>query len=68
MSAALELLAGVLVLVSCTQNGDNLLLGGQGNGAGDGSAGALSGLNDLLSGLVDQLMIMKSGLGKERNL
>ena len=58
MGAALELLTAILVLVSSTQDGDDFLLGGQGDGAGDGSVGALGGLDDLLSGLVDQLMII----------
>ena len=40
MSAALELLAGILVLMSSTQDGDDLLLGGQGDGAGDGGFSA----------------------------
>ena len=52
VSAALELLAAVLVLVHCTQDGDDLTLGGQGDGAGDLSAGALGGLDDLLCALV----------------
>ena len=43
MSAALELLAGILVLMSSTQDGDDLLLGGQGDGAGHGGAVALGG-------------------------
>ena len=58
MGAALELLAAVLVLVDGAQDGDDFLLGGQGNGAGDGSAGALGGLHDLLSALVDELVII----------
>ena len=58
VSAALELLTGILVLVNGTQDGDDLLLGGQGDGAGDGSAGALGGLDDLLSALVDELMVI----------
>ena len=58
VSPALELLAAVLVLVDGPEDGDNLLLGGQGDGTGDGSAGALGGLDDLVSGLVDDLMIV----------
>ena len=58
MSAALELLTGILVLVSGTQDGDDLTLGGQRDGAGDGSTGALGGLDDLLCTLVDELMVI----------
>ena len=58
MSAALKLLTAVLILVDGPQDGDDFLLGGQGDGAGDSGAGALGGLHDLLSGLVDQLMIV----------
>ena len=35
MSAALELLTAVLVLVDGPQDGDDFLLSGQGDGAGD---------------------------------
>ena len=58
MGAALELLAGVLILVYGAQDGDDFLLGGQGHGTGHGGAGALGGLRDLLGGLVDELMIV----------
>ena len=58
MGAALELLPGVLVLMDGAQDGHNLLLGGQGDGAGHGRAGALGGLHDLLSALVDELMVV----------
>ena len=58
MSAALELLTAILVLMSSTQDGDDLLLGGQRDGAGHGSAGALGGLDDLLCALVDDLMVI----------
>ena len=58
MGAALELLTAVLVLVGSAQDSDDLLLGGQRNGAGHGSAGALSGLNDLLCALVDDLVVI----------
>ena len=40
------------------QDGDDLLLGGQGDGAGHGGAVALGGLHDLLSGLVDDLVVI----------
>ena len=55
VSAALELLTAVLVLVHGSQDGDDFLLGGQRDGAGNLSAGALSGLDDLLCALVDDL-------------
>ena len=56
--AALELLTAVLILVGGTQDGDDLLLGGQRDGAGHGSAGALGGLNNLLCALVDDLVVI----------
>ena len=40
------------------QDGDDLLLGGQRDGAGDLSAGALSSLDDLLCALVNDLVIV----------
>ena len=58
IESALKLLTAVLILVDGPQDGDDFLLGGQGDGAGDSGAGALGGLHDLLSGLVDQLMIV----------
>ena len=58
MGSALELLPGVLILVDSAKDGDNFLLGGQGDGAGDGSAVALGSLDDLLSALIDELMIV----------
>ena len=58
MRAALELLTAVLVPMNSAKDGDNLLLGGQGDGTGNLSAGALGGLHDLLSALVDDLMII----------
>ena len=51
VGAALKLLAAVLVLVDGPQDGDDLLLGGQRDGAGNLGAGALGGLDDLLSAL-----------------
>ena len=53
MGAALELLTRILVLVNSTQDGNDLLLGRQRDRAGNLSAVALSGLDDLLCGLVD---------------
>ena len=41
VGAALELLPAVLVLVDGAKDGDDLLLGGQGDGAGDGGASSL---------------------------
>ena len=58
MGAALELLPAVLILVDGAKDGDDLLLGGQGDGAGDGGAGALGGLHDLFRALVDELMVI----------
>ena len=58
MGAALELLAGILVDVGGAQDGDDLPLGGQGDGTGDGGAAALGGVHDLLGGLVDELMVI----------
>ena len=40
------------------EDGDHLFLGGQGDGAGDGGAGALGGLHDLLGALVDELVVV----------
>ena len=59
MGAALELLAGILVLVNRTQDGDDLLLGRQRDRAGNLSAVALCGLDDLLGALVDQLVVVR---------
>ena len=44
--------------MNSAQDGDDLLLGGQRDGAGDGRAGALGGLDDLLCALVDDLMVI----------
>ena len=58
MGAALKLLTAVLVLVDGAQDGDDLLVGGQGDGTGNLSAGTLGGLNDLLGGLIDDGVIV----------
>ena len=58
MGAALELLTAVLVLVDGAQDGDDLGLGGQGDGAGDLGVRALGGLDDGLGGLVDELVVI----------
>ena len=50
MGAALELLTAVLVLMNSAEDGDNLLLGGQGDGAGNLGAGAL-GVSTIFSAL-----------------
>ena len=47
MSAALELLAAILVLVGSAQNGNDLTIGGQGDGAGHAGTSVLCGLHDL---------------------
>jgi hypothetical protein len=44
--------------MNSAQDGDDFLLGGQRDGAGDGSAGALGGLDDLLCALVDDLVVI----------
>ena len=58
VSGPIPLLTAVLVLVNSAKDGDDLFLGGQGDGAGDGGAVALCGLDDLLCTLVDELMII----------
>ena len=58
VGAALELLTAVLVLVDGAQDGDDLGLGRQGDGAGDLGVGALGGLDDGLGCLVDELVIV----------
>ena len=58
MGAALKLLTAVLVLVDGPQDGDDFLLGGQGDGTGNLSAGALGGLHDLFCALVDDLVVI----------
>ena len=58
MGAALELLTAILVLVGSAQNGNDLTIGGQGDGAGHAGAGALCGLHDLLCCGIDQLSII----------
>ena len=58
MGSALELLTGILVLVNSAKNGDDLFLGRQGDGAGNGSAVALCGFDDFLAARVDELMIL----------
>ena len=58
VGAGLELLTGILVLVNSAQDGHDLLLSGERDGTGNASAGTASGLHDLASGLIDQLMIV----------
>ena len=58
VSAALELLAAILVLVGSTQNGHDLAIGGQGDGAGHAGTSVLCGLHDLLCCGIDQLSII----------
>ena len=58
VDAGLELLAGILVFVDRAQDGDDLLLGGERNRAGHPGACAPCGLDDLLRGLIDQLVII----------
>src|SRR5699024_6220072 len=58
VGSALELLTGVLVDVGGPKDGNNFLLGGQGDGAGHLCAVALAGLHDLGCAGVDQLVIV----------
>ena len=58
MSAHLELLTGVLVHVGRTDDRVQVALGRQRDGAGNASTGLLSGLNDELGGLIDDLVII----------
>ena len=58
VGSALELLTAVLVLVNSAKDGDDFLLGGQRDGAGNLSAVALCGLDDLSRAGVDLLMII----------
>ena len=57
MGAHLELLTGVLVHVRRADNRVQVALRGQGDRTGNASAGLLSGLNDELRGLIDDLVI-----------
>ena len=58
VGSALELLTAVLVLMNSAKDGNNFLLGGQRDGAGNLSAVALCGLHDLCCAGVDQLVIV----------
>ena len=58
VSAHLELLTGVLVHVGRTDDRVQVALGRQRDGAGNASTGLLSGLNDELGGLIDDLVII----------
>ena len=58
MGAHLELLTGVLVHVRRADNRVQVALGGQGDRTGNASAGLLSGLDDELRGLIDDLVII----------
>ena len=57
MGSALELLTGILILVNSAKDGDDFLLRGKGDRAGDGRAVALCRLDDLLRSGVDELML-----------
>src|SRR5439155_13211652 len=57
--AHLEVLPRVLVLERTADHAVDVLLGGQGHRTGDGRAGALNGLDDVLRGLVERLMIVR---------
>ena len=58
MGSALELLTGILILVNSAKDGNDFLLRGKGDRAGDGRAVALCRLDDLLRSGVDELMII----------
>ena len=58
VGSALELLTGILVLMNSAENGNDFFLGRQRDGAGNGSAVALGGFDDLLGAGVDELMIV----------
>src|SRR5215212_10504901 len=56
--ADLEVLSRVLVLERRADHAVHVLLGRQRHGTGDGGAGALSRVDDVLGGLVDLLMVI----------
>ena len=58
VGSALKLLPAVLVDMGGAEDGDNLLLGGEGDGAGNLGAVALGGLHDLGCAGVDELMVI----------
>ena len=58
MGAALELFAAVLVLMHSAKDGDDLPFRGERDGAGDTSAGTLSGFDDPLRALIDQFVLV----------
>ena len=57
MRADLELVHGLLVDVRGTVDREALDRGRERNGAGDAGAGALGGIDDLISGLVDHAVV-----------
>ena len=58
-SGKLELLAGFLVYESRAVDGEDALVGGQGNGTRDNCTGGLHGLYDFLGGFVDEIVIVR---------
>ncbi len=58
MGAALEQRTAIRVLGGIAQNGNDLTIGGPGDGAGHAGAGALCGLDDLLCRSIDQLDVV----------
>ena len=58
MSSAFKLFTAILVLMNCTKDCNDLSLCWKWDWAGNLSVCALCGLNDLFSGLVDELMII----------
>src|SRR5713101_593666 len=59
VGAHLEVLPRVLVLERAADHAVDVLLGGQRYGTGDGRAGALNRLDDVLGGLVERLVVVR---------
>ena len=58
MRATLELLAAVFIFMNSAEDGDYFSLRGKRNGAGNLSFSALSGFDNFLGRLVDELMVI----------
>ena len=54
----LELLAGLLVDEGRAVNGEDALVGGQGNGSANHGAGGFHGLHNLFGRLVDEIVVV----------
>lgn len=59
VGSKLKLLAALFIHVRRPQHGEDLLIGGQRNGAGNDGAGVANGLYDFLGGLVNQIMVVR---------